>query len=205
MQKYLLHPLKNRKKKNRIYNFLKKCYNPATNSYYVQLTLVDESGTSVKVSVDDITDFDGKPLLGENADVGEPDQWYYYFAKYKTNTAERISQLEVVSFYRDIDTKFSTEEGFYLVNAVSLRNDTLSFYDTYDNVIIAEESAQSYKCAEDFAVIKLDDNTYAGEELVCIPNNEDELYSSNGGNAVVYVNSNGEIGKVFSFTENYIV
>ena len=183
----------------------KKLYNPITNRYYVQLTLVDENGTSVKVSVDDITDFDGEPLLGENADVGEPDEWYYYFAKYKTNTSGRINQMEIVSFYRDIDTKFSTEEGFYLVNALSLRNNFLSFYDTDSDVIIADEAALSYKCAEDCAVIRLDDNTYAGEELIRVPDNEDELYARDGGNSVIYVNSDGEIGKIYSFTENYIV
>ncbi|MBE6964418.1 MAG: hypothetical protein E7441_00065 [Ruminococcaceae bacterium] len=150
-------------------------------------------------------DIDGEPLLGENADVGEPDEWYYYFAKYKTNTSGRINQMEIVSFYRDIDTKFSTEEGFYLVNALSLRNNFLSFYDTDSDVVIADEAALSYKCAEDCAVIRLDDNTYAGEELIRVPDNEDELRAWDEGNSVIYVNSDGEIGKIYSFTENYIV
>ena len=113
--------------------------------------------------------------------------------------------MEIVSFYRDIDTKFSTEEGFYLVNALSLRNKFLSFYDTDSDVIIAEEAALSYKCAEDCAVIRLDDNTYAGEELIRVPDNEDELRAWDGGNSVIYVNSDEEKGKIYSFTENYVV
>lgn len=153
----------------------KKCYNPATDSYYVQLTLVDETGTSVKVSVDDVTDFNGNPLLDENAVNGNPSKWNYFFAKYETNFAGRINKMEIVSFYHDIEIKLSEEEGFYLVNAVSLQNGMLNFYNTDHDVIIAKEKAQSWKCSEDCAVISLDNNTYMNDKLICTRRQRDCL------------------------------
>ena len=193
-------------------------YNVATQDYYLQMTLIGDDGL---FTVDTI---DGVPGAGEttkrdfSGDLGEIDRWDTSdacefikgnFVTFMLNDEGKISMLD-----RAMDVANSicfnnavAAEGLYLVNAVSERNGGLFFInadcDYGDKYAVLYAPQSMIKFAKDgYDVITIKDGEYIGDTIYKIPAEAEEL-CCNSGNAIIQVNDEGEIVRVFSFANSF--
>ena len=188
-----------------------QCYNVATQKYYREMTIIDENGLVSTKTVDDFQGVVGDPSviditigthLGrvtKDMDGGEGT-----FVAYKLGADGIIANMSKSN--SKLDSTPSTAQGLYLVNAIYERNGSLFFYDTVkDHKLDSEEGRAALKFSEDgYEVITIDDDEYAGEYIVKVSERLDTLKAGEG-NAVIQVNKDGEIVRVFSFVDGYKV
>ena len=190
-------------------------YNVAAQDYYLQMTLIGDDGLFVANTIDGVPgagettsrDFSGD--LGEvlPGDTSEAADFIAGFVTYTLNADGEIATMD-----KSVDVANAVvfnnavaAEGLYLVNVVSERNGGIFFIDAdaeYDDADAVKAAPQSMiKYAEDgYKVVTIDADEYAGEVVIKVPSKETNL-DANVGNAVIQVNDEGEIARVFSFVE----
>ena len=180
-------------------------FDAAAAEYYLQMTLITEDGLFTTKTINTPVDFKNTPytLPEKIGTVASTDEFAAgTFIEYALDAEGVITNLEH-KWYDKLSTTAGSAEGLYLVNAVSERNDSLFFFDTDFDVNLETESPDSMKFAEDgYDVITIDGDEYAGEMIIKVPAREKALAAGEG-NAVIYVNDEGEIEKVFSFVEKF--
>ncbi|MBR3847698.1 MAG: S-layer homology domain-containing protein [Oscillospiraceae bacterium] len=178
-------------------------FDAAAAEYYLQMTLITEDGLFTTRTINTPVDFSNDPYtLPEKIGTVDPSDEFAAdtFIEYALDAEGVITNL-AHKWYDALSNTVSSAEGLYLVNAVSERNGSLYFFDTDASVNLETESPDAMKFAEDgYDVITIDGGEYAGEMIIKVPAREKTLAAGEG-NAVIYVNDEGEIEKVFSFVE----
>ncbi len=181
-------------------------YNAATQEYYLQMTLITEDGLFTTKTVDSVPDFN-------NTALGIPEGIGKVTGDFKAGTFIEYA-LDAEGVITNMDDNWESNikknigaaaEGLYLVNAVSERNGSLFFFNT-DSAIADLKNAtpDSIKFAEDgYDVITIDGEEYVGESIIKISAREVSLQADKG-NAVIQINDEGEIVRVFSFVEGIL-
>ena len=180
-------------------------FDAAAAEYYLQMTLITEDGLFTTKTINTPVDFKNNPydLPEKIGTVASTDEFAAgTFIEYALDAEGVITNL-THDWNDKLDTTAGSAEGFYLVNAVSERNGSLYFFDTDADVDLETETPDAMKFAEDgYDVITIDGDEYAGEMIIKVPAREKALAAGEG-NAVIYVNDEGEIEKVFSFVEKF--
>lgn len=178
-------------------------FDAAAAEYYLQMTLITEDGLFTTKTINTPVDFSNTAytLPEKIGTVASGDEFAAgTFIEYALDAEGVITNLEH-KWYDALSTTAGSAEGLYLVNAVSERSGSLYFFDTDADVDLETETPDAMKFAEDgYDVITIDGDEYAGEMIIKVPAREKTLDAGEG-NAVIYVNDEGEIEKVFSFVE----
>jgi len=194
-------------------------YNVSTDKYYATLTLISEDGKISTKTVDDVQNYSSVSMLDPDYGVGKLDSWRGAFVSYELNDDGVISNIDTCDEYGcpyDVKNTFDYSygqpaQGLYLVNTYGLRGDVLQFYDTDSDVDVKSTPAMAAQLSEKGCdIIAVDGDDYAGSMLSFISNNISYISQYDGiwtngdgaGNAVIYINEDGEIEKIFSFTDD---
>ncbi|MBQ2743378.1 MAG: InlB B-repeat-containing protein, partial [Oscillospiraceae bacterium] len=194
-------------------------YNVSTDKYYATLTLISEDGKISTKTVDDVQNYSSVSMLNPDYGVGKLDSWRGAFVSYELNDDGVISIIDTCDEYGcpyDVKNTFDYSygqpaQGLYLVNTYGLRGDVLQFYDTDSDVDVKSTPAMSAQLSEKGCdIIAVDGDDYAGSMLSFISSNISYISQYDGiwtngdgaGNAVIYINEDGEIEKIFSFTDD---
>ena len=194
-----------------------RVYDAEKNEYYLQMTLICEDGKFVARTSSDIKNFDSEPCdFSGAAGVLEKNEPFATgtFAEFTVNYDGEIERLD----NRNVEkvskcVRFNegvAEEGLYLVNVTKEYNGVLYFINAdieisgnataYANALANAISLNLYEDGCDY--ICIDGDEYAGNSLVKLPSRGNTLVDGTG-TAVIEVNSDGEIRRVFSFVDGF--
>ncbi len=196
-------------------------YNVATQDYYLQMTLIGDDGLFVANTIDGVPgagettkrDFAGDLGTVEAGDTTDAAEFLAGFVTYTLNadgeiaTMDKSMEVKDTIVYGDGELSTVAREGVYLVNIVSERNGGLFFIqanaDYNDDLTPVKDAPQTMiKFAEDgYKVVTIDADEYAGEVIIKVPAKE-KILTDEVGNAVIQVNDEGEIVRVFAFVED---
>ena len=194
-----------------------RVYDADKNEYYLQMTLICADGKFAARTTTDIRDFDSETYdfsgavgaLGKNQPfaVGT-------FAEFTVNyegEVERLDNRNTKRISKSVEfTGDTANRGLYLVNVTANRNGVLYFINAnveisgdataYENAIA---NAFSLNFGENgYEIVSVYGNGYVGRTIVKLPSRGDTLVDGTG-NAIIKVDENGEVVKVFSFVDGF--
>lgn len=189
----------------------KQYYNSATDSYYAELTLINEGGLFTAKTIENVTNLNAVEILdngviGNISDQRSPNCKFASgsFVRYDINADGVITALDNEGCdLDDIQDEYEAGDysGFYLVNVSAERNGILTFYNTKDAIEnVKAATALSCEFHEDgYDIIGIDDDKYIGETLTKVSSRATNL-EAGVGNAIIEVDEQ-QIVRVFSFVD----
>ena len=188
-------------------------YNSASDSYYAELTLINEDGLFTAKTIENVTNLNAIEILkdgviGNISDARSENCMFAAgsFVRYDMNADGVITALTYEGGeLEDIKTKYTpgVNSGFYLVNVSAERNGILTFYNT-DEAIEDVKSASTVSCEfheDGYDIIGIDDDKYIGETLTKVSSRATDL-AVGVGNAIIEIDEQ-QIVRVFSFVDGY--
>lgn len=172
--------------------------NMETEKYYAELTLINETGLFEVTTVEDVENYNFMPTL-QDGYIGKIRSLEGKFVQFDMRKTDKIQKLEPRT--TAVSSEFSAKDGFYLVNIIDSRNGVVTFYDTAEDVTAGAPTESASFCDKGYAIIGISGDRYAGE-ILSKASARAESFAAGAGNAVIQM-EDGEIVRVFSFTDGY--